>query len=121
MAGTPAPVTQCSPAATSPLSASLVSCQLDSGRTHQVRVHLAAIGHAVVADERYSAARQLAAARAALPELRRPWLHAAQLGFAHPVTGLPMRFESALPDDLSEALGQLRLDGPGRPGDGRDG
>jgi 23S rRNA pseudouridine1911/1915/1917 synthase len=107
--------------ATFPLPVSLMSCQLDSGRTHQVRVHLAAIGHPVVADDRYSAAHQLAAARAALPELRRPWLHAAQLGFAHPVTGQPMSFESPLPEDLSEALRQLRLDWPVRPAGGREG
>lgn len=96
----------------SPLPLTLVSCRLGTGRTHQVRVHFAAIGHPVLADERYSKPSQLAAVRATLPALRRPWLHAAQLGFTHPVTGQPMVFSSELPADLTETLEPLGLNLP---------
>jgi 23S rRNA pseudouridine1911/1915/1917 synthase len=94
------------------LPVTLVSCRLGTGRTHQVRVHFAAIGHPVLCDDRYSKPSQLAAARAALPGLRRPWLHAARLGFTHPVTGEPMLFSSGLPPDLAETLGPLGLTSP---------
>ncbi len=77
-----------------PVAASLVSCSLDTGRTHQIRVHLAAIGHPVVGDDRYGGKREPAA------NLRRFFLHAAQLGFDHPRTGVRIELESPLPDDL---------------------
>jgi 23S rRNA pseudouridine1911/1915/1917 synthase len=96
----------------SPVPVTLVTCRLETGRTHQVRVHFAAIGHPVLRDDRYSKASQLAAARAALPGLRRPWLHAARLGFTHPVTGEPVQFSSPLPADLAGALGPLGLSLP---------
>jgi 23S rRNA pseudouridine1911/1915/1917 synthase len=94
-----------------PLPVTLVSCRLETGRTHQVRVHFAAIGHPVLADERYCKAGQLAALAGVLPTLRRPWLHAAQLGFSHPVTGERMSFSAALPEDLIGTLGPLGLAG----------
>jgi 23S rRNA pseudouridine1911/1915/1917 synthase len=93
----------------SPLPVTLVSCQLDTGRTHQVRAHLAAIGHPVLGDDRYSKPGQLAAARAALPALGRPWLHATRLGFVHPRTGQTVCFTSGPPPDLTEALVTLGL------------
>jgi 23S rRNA pseudouridine1911/1915/1917 synthase len=93
----------------SPVPVTLVSCRLGTGRTHQVRVHFAAIGHPVFCDDRYSKPSQLAAARTALPGLRRPWLHAARLGFVHPVTGEPMQFSAGLPPDLAATLGPLGL------------
>jgi len=96
----------------SPMPVTLVSCRLGTGRTHQVRVHFAAIGHPVLSDDRYSKPSQLAAARNALPGLRRPWLHAARLGFTHPVTGEPMYFSCELPPDLAETLGLLGLSLP---------
>jgi 23S rRNA pseudouridine1911/1915/1917 synthase len=96
----------------SPLPLTLVTCRLGTGRTHQVRVHFAAIGHPVLADERYSKASHFAAARSVLPELRRPWLHAAVLGFTHPVTGEPMRFVAPLPADLAQTLVPLGLKAP---------
>jgi 23S rRNA pseudouridine1911/1915/1917 synthase len=82
----------------------LVECRLETGRTHQVRVHLASIGHALVGDPVYG--RTSPALRPLLAELgfRRQALHAAVLGFIHPVTGLQLRFESALPDDLRELI-----------------
>jgi 23S rRNA pseudouridine1911/1915/1917 synthase len=81
---------------TDPAEASLVWCALDTGRTHQIRVHLAAIGHPVVGDGRYGGRRTPAA------DVGRFFLHAAQLGFDHPVTGEPLTFESSLPADLAE-------------------
>jgi 23S rRNA pseudouridine1911/1915/1917 synthase len=96
----------------SPVPVTLVSCRLGTGRTHQVRVHFAAIGHPVFCDDRYSKPSQLAAARTALPGLRRPWLHAARLGFVHPVTGEPMQFSCGLPPDLAATLGPLGLSLP---------
>ncbi|MDQ3898880.1 MAG: RluA family pseudouridine synthase [Actinomycetota bacterium] len=86
---------------TVPVEATLVECRLETGRTHQVRVHLAAIGHPVVGDARYGGAR------ATLP-VERPFLHAAQLAFDHPGTGKRCRFESPLPPDLEAVLAALR-------------
>jgi 23S rRNA pseudouridine1911/1915/1917 synthase len=86
---------------TAPVEATLVECRLETGRTHQVRVHLAAIGHPVVGDARYGGARATLA-------LERPFLHAAQLAFDHPATGERCRFESPLPPDLENVLVPLR-------------
>jgi 23S rRNA pseudouridine1911/1915/1917 synthase len=86
---------------TEPTEATLVECKLETGRTHQVRVHLAAIGHPVVGDARYGGARQ------AVP-VARPFLHAAQLAFDHPTTGERCHFESPLPADLEAVLVPLR-------------
>lgn len=83
-----------------PVEVTELACTLETGRTHQIRVHLLSIGHAVVGDLRYHGARQ------SLP-MRRPFLHAEALELDHPVTGEPLRFESALPDDLVEVLAQL--------------
>ncbi|MEN3315298.1 MAG: rRNA synthase [Acidimicrobiaceae bacterium] len=78
-----------------PAPVTLVACGLETGRTHQVRVHLAAIGHPVVGDVRYGGAR---------PQLRvsRPFLHAFELGFEHPATGELRRWTSPLPPDLED-------------------
>ena len=76
----------------------LVRCTLHTGRTHQIRVHMASIGHPLVADETYGGAPAAGLARQAL--------HAFRLAFAHPVTGEAMSWQSPLPDDLAQA-GQL--------------
>jgi 23S rRNA pseudouridine1911/1915/1917 synthase len=84
-----------------------VECRLETGRTHQIRVHLTAIGHPVVGDPLYGGVRTGI-------RTERPFLHAAQLAFAHPSTGESLHFESPLPDDLQavlEALGAPDSDG----------
>jgi 23S rRNA pseudouridine1911/1915/1917 synthase len=97
---------------------SLMECRLLTGRTHQIRVHLAHIGHPIVGDPVYlrrtpAAARSLAAPlRDALLAFPRQALHAATLGFNHPVTGAPLAFDSPVPPDIA-ALVAL-LDGNGQ-------
>jgi 23S rRNA pseudouridine1911/1915/1917 synthase len=83
-----------------PVAVSLLSCRLETGRTHQIRVHLRSIGHPVVGDERYRGRRQSLVA----PRL---FLHAAELGFTHPITKEPLTFTSRLPDDLAGVLAGL--------------
>jgi 23S rRNA pseudouridine1911/1915/1917 synthase len=80
--------------------ASLLSVSLDTGRTHQIRVHLAAIDHPVAADRLYGATRK---------DLGSPrtFLHASKLEFTHPETGETLAVEAPLPDDLSEVLEAL--------------
>jgi 23S rRNA pseudouridine1911/1915/1917 synthase len=95
--------------------ASLVACRLETGRTHQIRVHMAHIGHPLIGDATYGAGFKTKTAllspdaRVAVEALGRQALHAASLGFAHPVTGEELLFESELPADLAalrEALAE---------------
>ncbi|MGQ0824082.1 MAG: RluA family pseudouridine synthase [Actinomycetota bacterium] len=79
---------------------SLLTCRLETGRTHQIRVHLAAIGHPVVGDGTYGGQRDSL-------RLSRPFLHAAALAFDHPVTGVRVRFEEPLPSELLAVLAAL--------------
>jgi 23S rRNA pseudouridine1911/1915/1917 synthase len=83
-----------------PVAVTLLDLRLETGRTHQIRVHLAAIGHPVVGDDRYRGAR------ASLP-VPRLFLHAAELSFTHPATGEALTFTSPLPGDLSRVLDGL--------------
>lgn len=91
----------------------LVRCTLETGRTHQIRVHLTAKGNALIGDPVYGRARSLQrfalpeSARAALQGFRRQALHAATLGFRHPVSGKALRFESPLPPDFAHLLDAL--------------
>jgi 23S rRNA pseudouridine1911/1915/1917 synthase len=81
----------------------LLRVTLETGRTHQIRVHLLAIGHPVAGDPEYG--------RAGLLGLERQFLHAARLAFTHPVTGEAIALESPLPDDLVAALERARRGG----------
>ena len=97
---------------------SLVECRLLTGRTHQIRVHLAHLGHPLVGDPVYLR-RTPAAARALAPPVReallafpRQALHAATLGFRHPVSGQALSFESPLPADLAALLALLDGNAP---------
>ncbi|NDR52772.1 RluA family pseudouridine synthase [Actinomyces sp. 565] len=85
--------------------ASLVEVHLETGRTHQIRVHMAAVGHPCVGDTTYGADPALASQTG----LKRQWLHATRLTLAHPVTGRMLTFRSDYPDDLVHALEVLRL------------
>ena len=77
-----------------------LTCTLTTGRTHQIRVHMASIGHAVVGDGRYGGARP------SIP-MPRPWLHAEHLSLSHPLTTEPLSFDSPLPEDLTQVLSTL--------------
>lgn len=83
-----------------PVPVSELVCHLETGRTHQIRVHLAAIGHPVLGDARYGGGRQ------SLP-CPRPYLHAEHLAFDHPATGNKVEFDSELPTDLREIRAKL--------------
>ena len=89
-------------------SAALVECRLETGRTHQVRVHMASIGHSLLGDPVYG--RNPQRLRPILSQLHfaRQALHAAELGFIHPVTGAVHSFASALPADMAGLLVELR-------------
>jgi 23S rRNA pseudouridine1911/1915/1917 synthase len=93
----------------------LLECRLVTGRTHQVRVHMAHIGHALVGDPVYAGRqwRSLPDARVAMlcRDFPRQALHAWRLSITHPTTGEAMTFEAPMPADLRELLGQLRATG----------
>ena len=99
--------------------AALLSLELKTGRTHQARVHCAAIQHAVVGDPVYGSRKQLKNIRSKLPgmpdavvaslnSVKRQMLHAAILGFTHPATGEKMMFEAPMPQDMAQLLDKLR-------------
>ena len=83
--------------------ATLVRASLETGRTHQIRVHFSAIGHPVIGDPRYGEGETYG--------LSRQFLHACTLAFVHPRTGVAMRFDSELPEDLVQALERARHGG----------
>ena len=80
---------------------------LETGRTHQIRVHMAAIGHPSCGDREYGDAARFG--------LERQFLHAARLAFPHPVTGAPVDVRSPLPSDLADALALAELHTPTVP------
>ena len=94
----------------------LLDVEIKTGRTHQIRVHLAHIKHPVVADSTYGAGRsnsiKSAKLRAAVARLDRPFLHAARLGFTHPATREGMEFTASLPNELRAFLEQVSATAP---------
>ncbi|MFC3615707.1 RluA family pseudouridine synthase [Lutimaribacter marinistellae] len=102
----------------SPSVAALLECWLETGRTHQIRVHMAHAGHALIGDPVYGGKRKLPAnalpqaAQDAVQSFPRQALHAAVLGFNHPISGENLRFESELPADLTLLLLTLRGENP---------
>ncbi len=97
-----------------PPQVSLVECRLETGRTHQIRVHMAHAGHGLVGDPVYGGQRKVAKgalpdrARAGLGAFDRQALHAAVLGFSHPVSSETVRLVAALPQDMTDMIAQLR-------------
>ena len=87
----------------------LAHVAIHTGRTHQIRVHLSAIGHPVVGDSLYGGVhRRVAGDLRPVTHLDRPFLHAARLAFRHPIDGKRMEFRSELPDDLRRVVEELR-------------
>ena len=84
--------------------AALIECRLETGRTHQVRVHCASIGHPLLGDPVYGRTPKQLRALLDRLEFRRQALHAAELGFTHPVTGERLHFHADLPPDISELI-----------------
>lgn len=97
-----------------PPVASLIECWLETGRTHQIRLHMAHAGHGLIGDPVYGGRRKLSvravcpAAQDAVRAFPRQALHAAVLGFEHPVSGAQVRFEADLPDDMVGLIETLR-------------
>ena len=94
-------------------AASLVECRLETGRTHQIRVHMMHIGHALIGDPVYGQSRSLPksfhdSARRAAETFDRQALHAERLGFIHPVSEEFKTFHAALPTDFNNLLSELR-------------
>ena len=85
--------------------ATLLECSLDTGRTHQIRVHLQSIGHPLVGDPVYRAGRR--PGEGAIAEFKRQALHAYRLGLVHPATGAAMQWEAPLPEDMRTLLASI--------------
>lgn len=88
-------------------AASLVTCQLETGRTHQIRVHMAHLGHPLLGDPLYGGAPKPLKGFAGIVIPARQMLHAAELGFVHPVTGESLHFEAEMPGDMAGVVAAL--------------
>ncbi|OSP56401.1 pseudouridine synthase [Pseudoruegeria sp. SK021] len=97
-----------------PEGVALIDCWLETGRTHQIRVHMAHAGHGLIGDQTYGGRRRMSAkafspaAMAAVDAFPRQALHAASLGFIHPVTGVRHDFDAPLPPDMEQLILSLR-------------
>ncbi|MBS1118525.1 MAG: Ribosomal large subunit pseudouridine synthase [Deltaproteobacteria bacterium] len=85
--------------------ATLLAVRLETGRTHQIRIHLAGLGHPIAGDPQHGGELS----RTFIPKAPRLALHAAVLGFTHPATGERVRFESAMPDELAAWIARLKI------------
>ncbi len=90
-------------------AAAMIECRLETGRTHQVRVHMASLGHPLLGDPVYGRTRPEHRALLKSLKFERQALHAAELGFIHPVTRENLTFRSPLPSDIQELFGQLSV------------
>jgi len=89
--------------------AAMVECRLETGRTHQVRVHMAHLGHPLIGDPVYGRDRKGFKSILETLGFKRQALHAKRLGFIHPVTEEPLAFDSPLPADMQELLSELHV------------
>jgi 23S rRNA pseudouridine1911/1915/1917 synthase len=89
--------------------ATVIQCKLETGRTHQVRVHMAHIGHGLLGDPVYGKNRKPMSETLSRLNFARQALHAAHLGFVHPVTGIEVALTSKIPDDMRELMNVLRV------------
>ena len=102
-----------------PPCVALLDCWLETGRTHQIRVHMAHAGHGLIGDPTYGGKRKLPQkalnpqALAAVAAFPRQALHAATLGFSHPVSGENLRFDAPMPADMADLIAKLRLPADG--------
>ena len=104
-------VTRIQPVETFHGHAARLSCRLETGRTHQIRVHMAHIGHGLIGDPVYGGRRRIGgdgAASETVKSFKRQTLHAATLGFEHPVSGEHLLFEAPVPDDMRNLIEALR-------------
>jgi len=107
-------------------SFSLVEFRLETGRTHQIRVHLSSLGHPLLGDPLYGGRKRLHSVeplslRKGLQKLHRQALHAASLAFVHPASGETLEFSSPLPEDMEDALALLRdMDRDRNPKSGKE-
>lgn len=92
------------------LDAAKIECRLETGRTHQIRVHMASIGHPLVGDQAYGRTRPRHRPILADLGFARQALHAATLGFVHPVTKEKLSYQSGLPRDIVDLIGRLSVD-----------
>ncbi|MFP5454153.1 MAG: RluA family pseudouridine synthase, partial [Alphaproteobacteria bacterium] len=90
-------------------AAALVECRLETGRTHQVRVHMASLGHPLLGDPVYGRSRPEHRELLNRLQFKRQALHAARLGFLHPITSTALSFDSEIPTDMQLLFSDLRL------------
>jgi 23S rRNA pseudouridine1911/1915/1917 synthase len=89
--------------------AALVECSLETGRTHQVRVHMTSLGHPMLGDPVYGRTRSVHRELLNRLDFKRQALHAAELGFIHPISKQALSFKSALPSDMQELFRALTV------------
>ena len=85
----------------------LLEVNIETGRTHQIRVHLSSLGHAIVGDALYGASRELRGQNATITSLTRNFLHAGALRFAHPINSTELSLERPIPAELQKFLARL--------------